>query len=133
MNAARSFVFTTGLPPAVIAAVDAALELVRDGDELRAGLRAKAERFRSGLSALGFDLHGSSTQIVPLVVGDSEAALAVSQELEEAGVLAVAIRPPTVPLGTARLRFSVSVLHDEDELDRALASIELTLGNTGAA
>jgi 8-amino-7-oxononanoate synthase len=130
VNAGRSFIFTTGLPPAVIGAVDAALDLVRGGHALRADLHAKAGRFRETLRGRGFDVHGSTTQIVPLVVGDSEAALALSQSLERAGVLAVAIRPPTVPVGTARLRFSVSVLHEEAELDRALEAIELTVGNT---
>jgi 8-amino-7-oxononanoate synthase len=130
VNAGRSFIFTTGLPPAVIGAVDAALELVRGGHALRADLHAKAGRFRDALSERGFDVHGSTTQIVPLVVGDSEAALALSQSLEGAGVLAVAIRPPTVPMGTARLRFSLSVLHERAELDRALEAIELTMVNT---
>jgi 8-amino-7-oxononanoate synthase len=132
VKAGRSFVFTTGLPPAVIGAVDAALDLVRDGHELRAGLQDRAAHFRDGLSARGFHLQGSSTQIVPLIVGDSDAALACSHDLEQAGVLAVAIRPPTVPHGTARLRFSISVLHAETELDSALNAIELTLGNTAA-
>jgi 8-amino-7-oxononanoate synthase len=132
LNAGRTFVFTTGLPPAAIGAVDAALDVVREADGLRADLQAKAARFRVGLNALAFDTRGSSTQIVPLVVGDSERALRLSHELEGAGVLGVAIRPPTVPHGTARIRFSLSVLHDDAELQRALDAIELTNGNTAA-
>jgi 8-amino-7-oxononanoate synthase len=133
VNAGRSFVFTTGLPPAVIGAVDKALELVRDGAALRADVHAKAARFRSGLDACGFDTRGSTTQIVPLVVGDSLQTLELSRALEAAGVLGVAIRPPTVPRGTARIRFSVSALHTEGDLDRALTAIELTIGNTAPA
>ena len=131
-NAARSFVFTTALPPAVIGAVDAALEVIRDADGLRATLLENAARFRSRLQALGLDTCASSTQIVPLVVGESERALALSQALETAGVLVVAIRPPTVPRRTARLRFSVTALHGRADLDRALEAIELTIVNTAA-
>jgi 8-amino-7-oxononanoate synthase len=131
-NAARSFVFTTALPPAVIGAVDAALEVIRDADDLRATLLENAARFSSRLQALGLDTCGSSTQIVPLVVGESETALALSQALEEAGVLVVAIRPPTVPPRTARLRFSVTALHEGAHLDRALEAIALTIVNTAA-
>lgn len=131
-NAARSFVFTTSLPPAVIGAVDAALEVIRDADGLRATLLENAARFRSRLQALGLETCGSSTQIVPLVIGESETALAVSQALEAAGVLVVAIRPPTVPRRTARLRFSVTALHGRADLDRALEAIELTIVNTAA-
>src|SRR5438093_2624770 len=132
VNAGRTFVFTTALPPAVIAAADAALDLVRDGDDLRADLQAKADRFRRRLDRVGLDTRGSSTQIVPAVVGDSERAVELSQQLEERGVLGVAIRPPTVPHGTARVRFSLSVLHEDADLERALDAIELTAGNTTA-
>jgi 8-amino-7-oxononanoate synthase len=124
VNASRSFVFTTGLPAAVIGAVDAALDVVRAADELRADLQTRSERFRARLMSLGLDTCGSSTQIVPLVVGESDAAVALSEALEEAGALAVAIRPPTVPPATARLRFSLTALHEDDELDDALAAIE---------
>ena len=132
VNAGRTFVFTTALPPAVIAAADAALDLVRDGDDLRADLQAKAGRFRRRLDRVGLDTRGSSTQIVPAVVGDSERAVELSQQLEERGVLGVAIRPPTVPHGTARVRFSLSVLNEDADLERALDAIELTAGNTTA-
>jgi 8-amino-7-oxononanoate synthase len=123
LNASRSFVFTTGLPASVIAAVDAALAVVQAADGLRADLHAKAERFRTRLAQFGFDTCGSSTQIVPLVTGDSAAALALSSALEDAGVLAVAIRPPTVPPGTARLRFSLTALHEDADLETALAAV----------
>ncbi len=132
VNASRSFIFTTGLPPAVIGAVDAALDVVRDAHDLRASLHTKAARFRARVSSLGLDTCGSSTQIVPLVVGESEGALALSRALEEAGVLAVAIRPPTVPRGSARLRFSVTAAHEEDELDQALDAIEAAVARAGA-
>jgi 8-amino-7-oxononanoate synthase len=130
VNAARTFVFATALPPPVIGAVDAALDVVRDGGELREDLHAKAVRFRARLDACGLDTCGSDSQIVPVLVGESHATLEAARRLETAGILGVAIRPPTVPAGTARIRFSVSVSHTESELDRALEAIELTFGNS---
>jgi 8-amino-7-oxononanoate synthase len=116
----RSLVYSTGLPPPVIAAVTASLELVREADDARAALRRKAMRFREGLAGLGLDTCGSVTQIVPLVAGGPARALAWSQALEREGILAVAVRPPTVPPGTSRLRFSLSAAHADEDLALAL-------------
>ena len=126
VNASRSFVFTTGLPAAVVAAVDAALDVVYAADDVRADLQEQARRFRTRLASLGLDTSGSSTQIVPLVTGASDAAVALSAALEDAGVLAVAIRPPTVPPGTARLRFSLTALHGERDVEAALGAVQAT-------
>jgi 8-amino-7-oxononanoate synthase len=123
LNAARSFVFTTALPPAVIGAVDAALDLVREADRGRSELQAKAASVRAGLHALELDTQRSETQIVPAVVGGNEAALALARALEDYGVLAVAIRPPTVPEGRARLRFSITAAHERADLDDALKAV----------
>ena len=122
-NVCRSFVYSTALPPPVVGAVDAALTLVREADDARAALRAKADRFRARIGELGFDTCGSTTQIVPAVVGEAERALVFARELEERGVLAVAIRPPTVPAGTARLRFSLMATHEDGDLERALDAV----------
>src|SRR5439155_26291870 len=86
-------------------------------------LHRKAERFRARLGELGLDTCGSTTQIVPVLVGEAEAALTLSRGLEERGVLAVAIRPPTVPAGTARLRFSLTATHEDGDLERALDAV----------
>jgi 8-amino-7-oxononanoate synthase len=123
VNAARSFVFTTALPSATVGAVRAALDLVRDADEPRRKLLSNAESFRRRLSGLGVDTGASSTQIVPVLVGESETALDLGGALEAQGILAVPIRPPTVPAGAARLRFSVSALHSEDELAEAVEAL----------
>ena len=123
VSAARTLVYSTALPPAVVGTIAAALELVRDADEARARLLANAERFRAGVRASGFDTGGSTTQIVPAIVGESERALALAAALEEAGILAVGIRPPTVPAGTARLRFSVMATHTNEQLDLALRAL----------
>jgi 8-amino-7-oxononanoate synthase len=122
-NVCRSLIFSTALPPPVIGAAAAALELARDADEARQALRRKAEGFRTRLAELGADTCGSTTQIVPLLVGDPDSALELSSGLEERGVLAVAIRPPTVPAGTARIRFSLMATHEDGDLKRALDAV----------
>jgi 8-amino-7-oxononanoate synthase len=122
-NSCRSFVYSTALPPPVVGAVDAALTLVRDADAARVALHAKAGRFRTRLAELGFDTGGSTTQIVPVVVGDTERVVELSRRLEDRGVLAVAIRPPTVPDGTARLRLSLMATHSDEDLADALDAI----------
>jgi 8-amino-7-oxononanoate synthase len=124
VSACRPFVFTTALPPSVIEAVRAALEVVRDAHELRTALLERTAAFRRRLQALGLDLSGSTTQIVPVVVGSSERALAFAAELEERGILAVAIRPPTVPDGEARVRFSLTAAHTGEQIDSALEAID---------
>ena len=125
VNTCRPFVFTTALPPAVVGGVRAALELVAEASELRDSLRSSARRmFRCRLAALGLDTAGSTTQIVPVLVGANERALAFSEALERNGVLGVAIRPPTVPEGTARIRLSLTAAHTDDQLEQALAAVE---------
>jgi len=122
-NACRTLIYSTALPPPVLAAAAAALALAPTMDAERAALRRRAERFRAALAGRGADTAGSTTQIVPVVVGEPEAALALSQALEERGVLAVAVRPPTVPAGSARLRFSLTAAHDDADIDRALDAL----------
>ncbi len=122
-NACRSFVYSTALPPPVVGAVDTALTIVRGAHAARAALEAKATRFRTRLRGIGFDTGGSTTQIVPVIVGDAERALEVSRRLEDRGVLAVGIRPPTVPEGTARIRFSLMATHSDEDLEAAVAAI----------
>lgn len=116
---ARSLVYSTGLPPAVLAASLAGLRLAQEEPWRREKALDLAARFRAALRAAGLAVGEGPSAIVPLIVGTSAAALAVSRALEEQGILAVAIRPPTVPEGTARLRFSFSALHDKGDVDRA--------------
>ncbi|MFJ0863886.1 aminotransferase class I/II-fold pyridoxal phosphate-dependent enzyme, partial [Bordetella bronchiseptica] len=107
VNACSGFIYTTALPPAVLGAIDAALDLVPRLDQARAALLGHGERLRASLAAQGIDCGASSTQIVPAIVGDAGHALALAAELERRGLLAVAIRPPTVPAGTSRLRIAL--------------------------
>jgi 7-keto-8-aminopelargonate synthetase-like enzyme len=122
-NVARQFIFTTALPPADIAACLAALDVLENDPELPTRLQQKANFFRTGLRALGFDTLRSETQIIPLLIGDSLRALQMAQTLRERGVYAVAIRPPSVAMGSARLRFSVMASHTEEDLAFALEII----------
>jgi 7-keto-8-aminopelargonate synthetase-like enzyme len=119
VNRARSFVYSTGLAPAVVAAAGAALDLVAAEPERRAALGANAARLRDGLAALGLDVRGD-THIVPVVVGDNRAALALGEALLSRGVFVHAIRPPTVPPGTARLRVTPMATHGAAQLEHAL-------------
>jgi 8-amino-7-oxononanoate synthase len=115
----------------VISAIRHSLQLVRQGDDLRQELKGKSKLFRTQLTQAGFDLAGSTTQIVPIVVGESATALSFSQKLAERGILAVAIRPPTVPVGKARLRFSLMANHREEDLQEALQVIIQTGNECG--
>jgi 8-amino-7-oxononanoate synthase len=119
LNRARSFVYTTGLAPAVVAAASAALDLVAAEPERRDALVENAARLRDGLTALGFAA-GGDTHIIPVLVGDNQDAVALGEALLARGVLAQAIRPPTVPDGTARLRVTPIATHSAAQLERAL-------------
>ncbi|WP_164468028.1 8-amino-7-oxononanoate synthase [Bordetella pertussis] len=123
VNACSGFIYTTALPPAVLGAIDAALDLVPRLDQARATLQGHGERLRASLAAQGIDCGASSTQIVPAIIGDAGHALALAAELERRGLLAVAIRPPTVPAGTSRLRIALSAAHGEAELDQLIEAL----------
>lgn len=123
VNRSRPFIFNTALPPASVGAALAALDVVAAEPERRARLDALAARLREGLVAAGHPPSGSETAIVPLLLGSADAALAAERRLREAGVLARAIRPPTVPEGTARIRFNLIATHTEGDVDRVLAAV----------
>lgn len=107
VNRARSFIYSTGLPPAVVAYDLAAVRAIRKTPGLGTGLLNKAEYVRDRLNRLGLCTQNSSTQIVPVIAGSESSALALAKFLRENGIIAPAIRPPTVPAGTARVRLSL--------------------------
>ncbi|CAB3924576.1 8-amino-7-oxononanoate synthase 2 [Achromobacter anxifer] len=120
INACSGFIYTTALPPAVLGAMDAALDLVPTLDAERARLAAAGDNLRAALRGMGLDTGASSTQIVPAIVGDEARALALAAGLEQRGLLAVAIRPPTVPAGTSRLRVTLSAAHRDVDVARLI-------------
>jgi 8-amino-7-oxononanoate synthase len=120
---ARTYIYTTALPPAVAEAVRASLKLVREEGWRRERLQAMVAHFRAGAERLGFALAPSPTPIQPLILGSAEAALAASRRLRERGILVTAIRPPTVPEGSARLRVTFSAAHDESHIDCLLEAL----------
>ena len=117
LNCCPGFVYTTALPPAVIGAVDAALELIPQMDQRREELHRKADFVRRKLDELGWSTGASSTQIVPAVVGGESETLELARWLEERGILAVAIRPPTVSKGQSRIRLALSALHTWEQVE----------------
>lgn len=123
VNACGGFIFTTAPPPAVLGAIDAALDIVPGMDAERAALAATGDRVRAALTEMGFYVGPSSTQIVPVMIGEAADALALSARLAEAGILAAAIRPPTVPPGTSRLRIALRSGHDDADIDHLIATI----------
>jgi 8-amino-7-oxononanoate synthase len=131
LNAARTFVFSTALPPPAVAGALAALDLLEEKPRRVAKLAANAVALRNGLIREGFDVGESSTQIVPLIIGDAELAVRMCDAALARGVFAQAIRPPTVPAMTARLRLAVMATHREEELlgaSRTLGAIARSLG-----
>lgn len=124
INRCRSFVFTTALPPAVLAAAIAAIDLLYQEPQRRLALWHNIRALREGLRNLGFSLGSGESQIVPLVTGDAEKCMAFSERLLEKGVFAQGIRPPTVPEGTSRLRITLMATHTHEHLHRALKTFE---------
>jgi len=125
---ARPYIYTTAMPPAVAAASLASLQLIINGQQRRAHLDALIARFRVGAAALGFQLMDSATPIQPILVGESERALALSEALEQQGIFVSAIRPPTVPEGSARLRVTLSAAHSETQVDKLLDGLNRARG-----
>jgi len=120
---ARTFVYTTALPPALAAATCTAIDIARFEEWRRERLLRLVAHFRQGAAARGIRLLDSRTPIQPILVGDAAAALALSQRLEANGFYVPAIRPPTVPQGAARLRVALSALHAESDLERLLDAL----------
>jgi 8-amino-7-oxononanoate synthase len=116
-------VYSTGLPPAVLGAIDAALTLVPQMAAQRQALLARAEHLREKLQAQGWDCGASASQIIPVIVGGEAETLTLAAELERRGMLVAAIRPPTVPAGSSRLRISLSAAHLPADIDSLIAAL----------
>lgn len=119
VNSSRAFIYTTAPPPAVVGAALGALDVLDASPNLGNVLQANAAHFRSLLHAAGLDTLQSQSQIIPVVIGANDKAVALARTLREKGLIVPAIRPPTVPAGTARLRISITLAHLVDDLERA--------------
>jgi 8-amino-7-oxononanoate synthase len=124
VNHSRSLIYSTGLPPSVVAWDLAAVRHLRRHPEMGAELLRVAGKFRAGIRGLGFDTLRSTTQIIPCCVGDAMKASQLSCFLRERGIIAPAIRPPTVPQGTSRVRFSVHLGVTEKEIDAVMSALK---------
>lgn len=123
IQTARTWIYTTAQPPAIAAATLASLRLVQTESWRREHLQALIRQFRAGAAQLGLPLMNSHTPIQPILVGSSEQALMMSRRLEERGILVTAIRPPTVPADTARLRVTLSAAHSAEDVERLLEGL----------
>jgi 8-amino-7-oxononanoate synthase len=125
VNKASGLIYATALPPAVLGAMDASIDLLPTMGAARARLQAMAAHVRARFHEAELDTGASSTQIVPVILGDEERTLKAAARLEEQGLLGIAIRPPTVPNGTSRIRFALSAAHSDADIERLIdATIE---------
>jgi len=127
---ARSYIYTTAMPPALAAASRVAVGLAQAADDRRARLASLVSRFRTGASQLGLALLPSTTPIQPLILGEAPLVSAAAAALEAEGILVTAIRPPTVPVGKSRLRLTFSALHEPSDIDRLLDALDRAVPGT---
>ena len=123
VNQARSYVYTTATPPALSVALLESLQLIKNGDDRRAHLQKLIAQLRAGLADLPWTLMPSDTAIQPLLIGENQAALKLSEGLRERGIWVAAIRPPTVPQGTARLRITLSAAHSVVDVQQLIGAL----------
>ena len=129
INRARAFIYTTAPAPVNCAAVMAALDIVRSEPQRRRMLADNAAYLRKRMTECGLDIANSCSHIIPVIIGSSKDALAASEALYEKGFLLVAIRPPTVPAGSARLRISVQSRHTQEQMDALVDALEDVVGH----
>ncbi|RZA00827.1 MAG: aminotransferase class I/II-fold pyridoxal phosphate-dependent enzyme, partial [Moraxellaceae bacterium] len=128
----RSYIYTTAMPPAVAAATRVSLRLLQSENWRREHLQQLIARFRMGAEALGLQLMNSFSPIQPIIIGDENKALEISQKLAERGFLIIAIRPPTVPAGSSRLRVTFSADHTIQQVDDLLNALSDILQSPSA-
>ena len=124
VNKARSFIYTTALPPSVCVSSLAALKILEEKPELVSQLKKNAVYFREGMNGLGYSIPDGETPIIPLILGNPDTTMGVAQSLFDEGVYVQGIRPPTVPDGTSRLRITMMATHTKKELDLSLRAFE---------
>ncbi len=129
INRCSTFIFSTALQPATYGAIDAAVDLVQTSEyiEIRKALLMKSANLAREIRGLGFETGATASPIIPVLVGDSDKALRISQKLLDKGILAVAIRPPTVPKDSARLRISLNAAHNDEDISKLLEALSLNI------
>lgn len=120
---ARTYIYTTAIPPAVAEATRESLRIIKQEPEHRDHLQVLIKQFREGARSLGLELMESITPIQPLLLGEAEHAVAASEFLRSKGILVSAIRPPTVPVGQSRLRITFSALHQSEHIEQLLNAL----------
>lgn len=128
-NFARPYIYTTAMPAAIAAATIASIAVIKEAQAKREHLQNLIKQFRSGAQQLGLQLMESHTAIQPILVGEAQDALNMSEALKQQGIMVTAIRPPTVPQGTARLRVTLSAAHTEQQVNQLLNALENVLKN----
>ena len=123
VNYCPGIIYSTSLPPPVLGAIDAAVDLIPGMEEERAKLHANIDFLRDELHSMGFDTGGSTTQIIPIILGDEQSALSLSKQMENEGIMATAIRPPTVPESGSRIRITVTGHHSRTHLNQLLKAV----------
>jgi 8-amino-7-oxononanoate synthase len=123
INFAGGFIYSTSLPPNVIGAIDAALDLIPEMDQERTQLMNNVEYVRTEIQKLGFDTAASNSQIIPIIIGDEQETIELSNQLKEKGLWVSSIRPPTVEKDASRLRITLSVKHTKEHLDKLLKEL----------
>jgi len=123
VNRARSFIYSTGLPPACLGSAMGSLDAILEEPDLGRELLRRAEYLRALLADAGLSTGESRSQIIPVIIGDNEKTLEFSRALFDENVIAVAVRPPTVPEGTSRLRFSITLAHENSDLEQTAEKV----------
>jgi 8-amino-7-oxononanoate synthase len=133
VNKCSGLIYATALPPSTLGAIDASLDLVPTMEKERRHLQKIAQKVRDEVKNLGLDCGDSQTQIVPIVIGDSKKTMQFSEQLKENNIWGTAIRPPTVPLNSARIRFAFSAAHTDDDIDFLIENLKKLKINCQAA
>ena len=129
-NFARPYIYTTAMPAAIAAATLTSLDIVKNEPQRREHLQALIKQFKTGANQLGLNLMASDTAIQPILIGDAQKALSISEKLKQQGIMVTAIRSPTVPVGSARLRVTLSAAHTSQQVNQlldALAKLSSTM------
>jgi 8-amino-7-oxononanoate synthase len=124
---ARTYIYTTALPPAIACASSASLQIVRREHWRREHLQSLIQRFRAGAEQLGLQLMDSQTPIQPVLINNDQRVMEINQQLRSKGFMVGAIRPPTVPAGSGRLRITLSASHSRQQIDQLLDALEACL------